>query len=81
MSLVTKPGSLWQNGLPTLTAGLTPATVVSSGSCGAHGAVVLDRLAGVDAALELQAAAEPRADVEQHPVVALVLLAEVARRA
>ena len=43
----------------------------------AHGAVVLDRLAGVDAALELQARAEPRADVEQHAVVALILLADV----
>ena len=48
------PGSLWQYGLPTPTAGLDAGgRDVQFRQLRAHGAVVLDRLAGVDAALEL----------------------------
>src|SRR4029453_4623128 len=47
------------------------------GNDGAYRAVVLGGLACVDAPLELHATTQPRADVEQHSVVALVLFTDV----
>ena len=66
--------------LPTFTAGLTPAPRGQLRQLRAHGAVVLNRLARVDAALELRPVPSRALTLSSIAVVALILLAEIARQ-